>query len=226
MVRVVVADDDLLVREGIEHLLGSEDEIDLVAVASDREELMDAIEREDPDVVVTDIRMPPQHATEGVDIARALRKSSPRTAVIVVSHYVEPEYALGLLGGGTAGRGYLLKDRLGNREQLVSAIKTVATGGSVVDPEVVDALVRSRTQTEDSPLRNLTPREREVLAEIAAGKSNAAIASSLYITKRAVERHVGAIFAKLGLPEEELTSRRVAATLLFLGAGEHSEIQP
>ena len=217
MIRVAVADDDLLVREGIEHLLSTEPEIDVVAVATNRQELIDAIERETPDVVLTDIRMPPEHTNEGVEVAQLARTSWPRTAVIVVSHYVEPEYALALLSEGTAGRGYLLKERLGNREQLISAIRQVAAGGSVIDPEVVEALVHARSREQHSALHRLTSREREVLGEVATGKSNAEIARSLFITKRAVERHIGAIFAKLDLPEERIASRRVLAALLFLG---------
>jgi DNA-binding NarL/FixJ family response regulator len=217
VIRVAVADDDLLVREGIEHLLSTEPEIEVVAVATNRQELIDAIERETPDVVLTDIRMPPEHANEGVEVAQLARTSWPRTAVIVVSHYVEPEYALALLSEGTAGRGYLLKERLGNREQLISAIRQVAAGGSVIDPEVVEALVHARSREQQSALHRLTSREREVLGEVATGKSNAEIARSLFITKRAVERHIGAIFAKLDLPEERIASRRVLAALLFLG---------
>jgi DNA-binding NarL/FixJ family response regulator len=216
VIRVAVADDDLLVREGIEHLLGGEPEIDVVAVATNREELIAAIEREAPDVVLTDIRMPPRHTNEGVEIAQMLRTTSPKTAVIVVSNYVEPEYALAFLSGGTSGRGYLLKERLGNREQLISAIREVAGGGSVIDPEVVEALVNARTRERHSALGRLTAREREVLGEVATGKSNAEIARNLFITKRAVERHIGSIFAKLDLPEERVASRRVLATLLFL----------
>lgn len=216
MIRVAVADDDLLVREGIEHLLEGEPEIEVVAVAANRDELIDAIEREAPDVVVTDIRMPPRHTNEGIEVAQTLRTTSPRTGVIVVSNYVEPEYALAFLSGGTARRGYLLKERLGNREQLISAIRQVAAGGSVIDPEVVEALVNARSRERPSALARLTAREREVLGEVATGKSNAEIARSLFITKRAVERHIGSIFAKLDLPEERLASRRVLATLLFL----------
>jgi DNA-binding NarL/FixJ family response regulator len=216
MIRVAVADDDLLVREGIEHLLGTDPEIEVVAVATNRDDLVEAIEREAPDVVVTDIRMPPKLQNEGVEIAQMLRTTSPRTGVIVVSHYVEPDYALALLNGGTAGRGYLLKERLGNREQLTSAIRQVAAGGSVIDPEVVEALVDARSRDHHSALERLTAREREVLGEVATGKSNAEIARSLFITKRAVERHIGSIFAKLDLPEERVASRRVLAALLFL----------
>jgi DNA-binding NarL/FixJ family response regulator len=215
MIRVVIADDDLLVREGMERLLEGDDEIDLVAVSENREQLMEAIDREAPDVVITDIRMPPEHTTEGIDVARAIRATSPATAVIVVSSYIEPEYAIALLQGGTAGRGYLLKDHLARRDQFVSAVKEVAGGGSVIDPDVVDMLIQSR-ESDDSPLMRLTRREREVLSELASGKSNAAIAAALYISKRAVERHIGAIFSKLDLPDEEVASRRVVAALLYL----------
>jgi DNA-binding NarL/FixJ family response regulator len=226
LIRVAVADDDLLVREGIEHLLESEPEIDVVAVATNRQELMDAIVRETPDIVVTDIRMPPTDSSEGVEVAQLLRTTAPETGVIVVSHYVEPEYALALLSEGTARRGYLLKERLGNREQLISAIRQVAAGGSVIDPEVVEALVRARSREGNSALHRLTPREREVLGEVATGKSNAEIARSLVITKRAVERHIGAIFAKLDLPEERVASRRVLAALLFLGEQQDGAVEP
>ncbi len=216
MIRVVTADDDLLVREGIQGLLADEPGIEVVAVAADRDELLAAIERESPDVVLTDIRMPPEQTNAGVEVAHFLSARHPTTGVIVLSQYLEPHYALALLESGSSGRGYLLKDRLGNRAQLVSAIEQVAAGGSVVDPRVVDSLVRARQRDEDSPIRLLTPRERDVLAEVATGKSNAAIARSLAITKRAVERHVGAIFSKLDLRDEAESSRRVAATLLFL----------
>lgn len=215
-IRVVVADDNLLVREGISQVLRDVSSIDVVAVSVDRDDLLRAIDREAPDVVLTDIRMPPSHAAEGVDIANAVRDVSPRIGVIVISAYAEPHYALSLFAHGSAGRGYLLKDRLGNRDQLVAAIEEVAAGGSVIDPVVVEALVRSKSGSEGSPLRLLTPREHEVLAEIASGKSNTAIAKELVITKRAVERHISSIFSKLDLPDEHVVSRRVAATLLFL----------
>src|SRR5262249_27843979 len=157
--------------------------------ATDRQELIDAIEREAPDVVLTDIRMPPTHTNEGIEIAQMLRATSPKTGVIAVSNYVDPEYALAFLSGRTAGPGYLLKERLGNREQLLSAIRQVAGGGSVIDPEVVEALVNARSRERPSVLARLTAREREVLGEVATGKSNAEIARNLFITKRAVERH-------------------------------------
>jgi DNA-binding NarL/FixJ family response regulator len=215
-IRVAMADDSLLVREGIQRLLEGVDEIELVAVSENQDALMASVERNAPDVVLTDIRMPPGQATEGLEIAEALRESHPGVGVIVISQYAEAHYALALLEHGSAGRGYLLKERLGNRDQLVSAIEEVAAGGSVIDPLVVEALVQRRGRAEESPLRLLTPREQEVLAEVASGKSNAAIARTLVITKRAVERHIGAIFAKLDLPDEQEASRRVTATLLFL----------
>jgi DNA-binding NarL/FixJ family response regulator len=225
MLRLAVADDDLLVREGIRHLLRAEADIEIVAVAADRDELLEAVEREAPDLVLTDIRMPPGHATEGIDIARLLRTSHPGTGVIVVSMYAHPEYALALLESGAAGRGYLLKDRLANREQLVAAISLVATGGSAVDPQVVETLVRRGSRRQGSLLQELTPREHEILAEIASGRSNRAIAERLVLTKRAVEQHVSAVFAKLELPCEAEVSRRVVATLLFL-ADEQTSTAP
>jgi DNA-binding NarL/FixJ family response regulator len=225
MIRLAVADDDLLVREGIRHALGDEADIDIVAVAADRDELLDAVERESPDLVLTDIRMPPGHATEGIDIARVLRTSHPGTGVIVVSLYAHPEYALALLESGAARRGYLLKDRLANRQQLVAAIKLVAAGGSAVDPQVVEILVRRGSRRHGSLLQTLSPREHEVLAEIAAGRSNRAIAERLFLTKGAVEQHVSAVFAKLELPREAEVSRRVVATLLFLADGQTSAAQ-
>jgi len=215
-IRVAVADDSLLVREGLQHLLEGAVEVELVAVHADRDSLMEAIETDPPDVVLTDIRMPPTRAAEGIEIADALRDSHPEVGVIVISHYVAPQHAVALLEHGAARRGYLLKEHVGTREQLVAAIEQVATGGSVIDPAVVDSLVRLRGLAADSPLRLLSVRERQVLGELAAGKSNAAIARSLTISKRAVEHHVSAIFAKLDLPDEEEASRRVLATLCFL----------
>jgi DNA-binding NarL/FixJ family response regulator len=215
-IRVAIADDSLLVREGIIHVLERAPQIEVVSASSDHDELLRAIDEQSPDVVLTDIRMPPTHGIEGISIANRLHSSHPTTGVIVLSQYADPEYALSLLEHGSARRGYLLKERLGHQEELVVAIETVAAGGSVIDPEVVEALVESRRTDAASPLHRLTPREREVLAEIASGKSNAAIAATLVISKRAVERHIGAIFAKLDLPEEGEASRRVKATLLFL----------
>jgi DNA-binding NarL/FixJ family response regulator len=215
-IRVAVADDNLLVREGIIHVLEHVPEIEVVSTSADLDELLAAIEEEDPDVVLTDIRMPPTNRIEGISVANQLHGSHPGTAVIVLSQYADPQYALSLLEQGSARRGYLLKDRLGDRGELVNAIEQVAGGGSVIDPEVVERLVSARKNDKASPLNRLTPREHEVLAEVASGKSNAAIAETLVISKRGVERHVGAIFAKLDLPQEAEASRRVKATLLFL----------
>jgi DNA-binding NarL/FixJ family response regulator len=215
-IRVAVADDSLLMREGIVHVLEQVPGIEVVAASADLDELLQAIEDEQPDVVLTDIRMPPTHGSEGVDLANQLHTTHPNTGVIVLSQYADPQYALSLLEHGSARRGYLLKEKVGNRTELVQAIEEVATGGSVIDPQVVEALVESRRADDDSTLHRLTPREREVLAEVASGKSNAAIARTLVISKRAVERHIGSIFAKLDLPEEGEASRRVKATLLFL----------
>jgi DNA-binding NarL/FixJ family response regulator len=215
-IRVAVADDNLLVREGIVHVLERAPTIEVVSASADLDDLLTAIEEEDPDVVLTDIRMPPSNRMEGIVVANRLHDSHPRMAVIVLSQYAEPQYALSLLEYGSARRGYLLKDKLGNRAELVNAIEQVAAGGSVIDPQIVERLVDARRSEAASPLNRLTPREHEVLAEVASGKSNAAIAQSLVISKRGVERHVGAIFAKLDLPHEAEASRRVKAALLYL----------
>src|SRR3954454_8880503 len=215
-IRVSIADDSLLVREGIQRVLESVPDVDVVSASGDLDELRAAIEENDPDVVLTDIRMPPAYGMEGISLANELRSMRPETAVIVLSQYADPQYALALLEKGSARRGYLLKERLGDRAELVSAIEQVAAGGSVIDTQVVEALVETRKRDEDSLVNRLTPREREVLGELAAGKNNAAIARTLVISKRAVERHIGSIFAKLDLPEEGEASRRVKATLLYL----------
>jgi DNA-binding NarL/FixJ family response regulator len=216
VVTVALADDNLLVREGIQRMLAPALEVKVVAVCEDKESLLMAVERESPDVVLTDIRMPPSNDNDGIEIANSLRDSHPRVGVIVLSQYVDTSYVVALLQRGSARRGYLLKDSLAAGDQLVAAILEVAAGGSVIDPKVVDSLVHARAADSASPLRVLTPRELEILAEVASGKSNGAIASSLTITKGAVERHVGSIFAKLDLGDEAEVSRRVTATLLFL----------
>jgi len=213
---VVIADDSYLIREGLVQLLASTPGLRVVAACEDYDSTMAAAESEQPDVVVTDIRMPPTNTDEGIRIARALRERAPDIGVVVLSQYSEPQYALLLLETGSAGRAYLLKERVHDRAEIASAIAQVAEGGSVIDPKIVDALVAARTRAEDSPLAELTPREHEILAEIAAGKSNAAIAESLVLTKRAVEKHINSIFLKLGLSQTEDTSKRVKATLLFL----------
>jgi DNA-binding NarL/FixJ family response regulator len=215
-IRVVVADDHLLVREGILRLLQGVPDIEVVATTADRDGLMTAVDEQAPDMVLTDIRMPPSHRTEGIEIANELRERHPTTGVIVLSQYLDATYALALLEDGAARRGYILKDRLGDRVQLLSAIRQVAAGGSVIDPQVVEKLVERQSLDAASRMHRLTPREREVLSEVASGKSNAAIAATLVISKRAVERHISSIFSKLNLPDEEKSSRRVTATLLFL----------
>jgi len=217
-IRVALADDNLLVREGLEQMLASDSAIEVVASCDDLDSLLDAIESERPDVVLTDIRMPPSKTDEGIQVATRLREAHPGIGVLVLSQHSEPSYALALLDAGSEGRGYLLKERVHNRAQLVSAIMAVADGGSVIDPAVVDALLDATSRAERSPLAGLTPREREVLAEIAQGKSNSAIAESLFLTKRGVEKHINSIFLKLDLSEEEEVSKRVKAALTFLAA--------
>jgi DNA-binding NarL/FixJ family response regulator len=215
-VRVVVADDNLIARQGVVQLLELASELAVVAVCGDLPETLEAIERHAPDVVVTDIRMPPSHSDEGIQVANRLRQTHPEVGVIVLSQYEEPIYALSLLDSGSDRRGYLLKDRVHDPAELSDAIQSVARGGAVIDPGLVDALVRGKAAIERSALSELSPRERQVLAEMAQGKSNAAIAESLVLTKRAVEKHINAIFLKLGLGFTEDVSKRVKATLLFL----------
>jgi DNA-binding NarL/FixJ family response regulator len=217
-IRVVLADDSLLIREGIEQVLSTDDAIDVVASCADLPSLLEAIDAETPDVVLTDIRMPPSKTDEGIQVATLLRAEHPAIGVLVLSQYSEPSYALALLDAGSAGRGYLLKERVRDRAQLVAAVTAVADGGSVIDPAVVDVLVAARADAERSTLAELTPREREVLAEIAQGKSNGAIAESLVLTKRAVEKHINSIFLKLNLSEAQDVSKRVKATLTYLAA--------
>jgi DNA-binding NarL/FixJ family response regulator len=213
---VVVAEDSYVIREFLTATLSATPEVELMAVCSNGKELETAIEVWNPDVVLTDIRMPPTHTEEGVRIASQLRETHPHIGVVVLSQYAEPAYALRLLEQGTGGRAYLLKERIRDKEELVHAIEAVARGGSVVDPAIVDVLIAARSRVAKSRLAQLTPRERELLAEIAAGKSNGAIAESLVLTKRAVEKHVNSIFSKLDLPETQDVSRRVKATLIFL----------
>jgi DNA-binding NarL/FixJ family response regulator len=215
-IRVVVAEDSLIVREGLQQLLAASPSVDVVAAYGDVQEVLDAVERDRPDVVLTDIRMPPSNTDEGIRLADHLRESRPSTGVVVLSQYSEPPYVLALLEHGSDRRGYLLKERIHDRGQLVSAIDAVARGGSVIDPKIVEVLVEAKARADRSPLAELTPRERDVLAEIAEGKSNAAIAESLVLTKRAVEKHINSIFTKLGLAASEDVSKRVKATLLFL----------
>jgi DNA-binding NarL/FixJ family response regulator len=214
--RIVLAEDNLFVREGLQQLLATADDLELVGACASAGELIELVERERPDVVLTDIRMPPTLTDEGVRVAAQLRQSHPSIGVVVLSQYSDPSYVLKLLEAGSDGRGYLLKERVRDRSHLTSAIRTVAGGGSIIDPKIVEVLVAARGRAERSPLLQLTTREREVLAEIAEGKSNPAIAEALVLTKRGVEKHINSIFVKLGLAGAEDVSRRVKAALLFL----------
>jgi DNA-binding NarL/FixJ family response regulator len=216
--RVVLAEDNYLVREGVGKLIDLEDDLEVVAVCADYPSLVKAVDEEVPDVVVTDIRMPPTGTDEGIRAANELRGRYPDMGVVVLSQYSEPAYALQFLESGSKGRAYLLKERISDIGQLASAIREVARGGSVIDPEVVDKLVTARSKGARSPLRALTPREVEVLGEMAQGKNNAAVAASLVLSERAVEKHINSIFFKLGLTEEPDVHRRVKAVLLFLAA--------
>ena len=215
-VRVLLAEDSYIIREFLASTLASAPEVEVVCVCTNGKELEAAIVTWEPDVVVTDIRMPPSGTDEGIRIAGALRDTHPEMGVVVLSQYAEPSYALALLDRGTGRRAYLLKDRVRRHEELIDAIVSVANGGSAIDPAIVDLLIQARFIAANSRVAELTRRERELLAEIATGKSNGAIAESLVLTKRAVEKHVNAIFAKLGLPETAEVSRRVKATLIFL----------
>jgi len=222
-IRLVLADDSFIVREGVRELLESADEIDVVAAVGDLDSLRAAIDRERPDVVLTDIRMPPTNTDEGIRLAESLRTSAPSIGVVVLSQYADAEYALALLEKGAAGRGYLLKERVSDLDQLVNAIKEVARGGSVIDSRVVENLITARSRHKKSALSDLTPREGEVLAAVAEGKNNAAIAGSLHLTEGAVEKHISSIFSKLGLSEEETIHRRVKAALIFLSEAREPE---
>jgi DNA-binding NarL/FixJ family response regulator len=216
--RIVLAEDNLLVREGVEKLISSEDDLEVVASCADYDSLIATVAAERPDVVVTDIRMPPTGTDEGIRAANELRAAQPDLGVVVLSQYSDPSYALSFLETGSKGRAYLLKERVSDIGQLSQAIRDVARGGSVIDPEVVDALVAARSRASDSPLKVLTPRETEILGEMAQGKNNAAVAASLVLSERAVEKHINSIFSKLGLSQEADVHRRVKAVLLFLSA--------
>jgi DNA-binding NarL/FixJ family response regulator len=219
-IRVALAEDHVLLREGISRLVASNEDFELVGAASDLPQLLALVGEQVPDVVVTDIRMPPTGTDEGIKAAAWIRQNHPETGVIVLTQFTAPGYALALLEHGSAGRGYLLKERIGSVDELARAIRAVAQGGSVIDPTVVDELVRTRAQERQSGLASLTPREAEILAEMAQGKSNSAIAAALFVTERAVEKHTNSIFAKLGLSEEKDVNRRVKAVLVFLSQRE------
>jgi DNA-binding NarL/FixJ family response regulator len=215
-IRVVIAEDHVLLREGLRRLLETVEEIEVAAACGDLASLLAAVDAEQPDVVVTDIRMPPNVGDEGIQAAIRLRETHPKTGVVVLSQYADPGYALALFEAGTAGRAYLLKERVEDVDQLVNAIHTVADGGSVVDPRVVDGLVDAKARTKQSPLEELTPRERDVLREMAEGKNNAAIASALVLTEPSVEKVIHSIFRKLGIAWEPSTHKRVKAVILYL----------
>ncbi len=218
-IRIVVAEDSYLVREGVRRLLETRPEFEVVAACEDLGSLLDAVETERPDVVLTDIRMPPDGRDEGIRAARILRESHPELGVVVLSQYAEPAYALALLESGADRRAYLLKERVDELEQLVTAIRTVADGGSYIDPKVVETLVLARS-AEPSPLDELTPREREVLAEMAKGRNNAAIAEALFLAERSVEKVIHSIFLKLDLAWETAVHKRVKAVLVYLSERE------
>ena len=215
-IRIVLAEDQYLVREGLRRLLETQDELDVASVCGDLYSLLDAVDAERPDVVVTDIRMPPGNTDEGIQAATRLRETNPKTGVVVLSQYVIPSYVVALLNGGSERRAYLLKERVQDRSELSRALHEVAAGRSVVDARIVEALLHAQRTREESGLDTLTTREQEILALIAEGWSNEAIASRLVITKRAVERHINAIFWKLELGDSEDVSRRVKAALLYL----------
>jgi DNA-binding NarL/FixJ family response regulator len=214
--RVVIADDEYLVREGARSVLSSVPGIEVVGLAGDPVELMAVIDETSPDVVVLDIKMPPTHRAEGIEAAHYIREKYPRIGVVILSQYADPEYALELLRHGSNGMAYLLKERLGRPAQLAEAIREVAQGGSILDPKVVDALMEAQRRRSRSRLHGLTTREHEVLTEMAGGRTNAAIAATLYLSERAVEKHINAIFRKLDLSEELDINHRVAAVLFFL----------
>jgi DNA-binding NarL/FixJ family response regulator len=215
-IKVILAEGSYLVREGVRRLLETEPDIDLVAVCEDYDSLLEAMGSAQPDVVLTDIRMPPTGTDEGIRAAERLRQIRPAAGVVLLSQYADPAYALGFLEHGTEGRAYLLKERVSDLDQLLAAIREVARGGSVIDPKIVETLVAAKSRATPSVLARLTPREREVLALLAEGRSNAAVADALVLSERAVEKHINSIFAKLGLPEARDAHRRVKAVLLFL----------
>jgi DNA-binding NarL/FixJ family response regulator len=215
-IRLVLAEDHYLVREGLRSLLENQPDLEIAAVCGDLESLLAAADAERPDVVVTDIRMPPGDADEGLQAAKRLRESAPEVGVVLLSQYADPGYLLSLLDGGSARRAYLLKERMKDPEQLVGAIRAVAAGGSMIDTKVVEALVAENARGDESPLNQLTPRERDVLRGMAEGKNNAAIAAALFLTERSVEKVIHSIFLKLGLTWEKAVNKRVKAVILYL----------
>ena len=219
-IRLVLAEDHYLVREGVRRLLEAQPGISVVAVCEDLDSLLDAVDRERPDVVVTDVRMPPGHSDEGIRAARRLRETHPGLGVVVLSQYANPSYALALLDTGSAGRAYMLKEHVDDLDQLIAAITAVSEGGSHIDPKVVEGLVADRARSAASPLSQLTPRERDVLRKMAEGRNNASIAEDLVVTERSVEKVINSIFMKLGLTWEPAVHKRVKAVILYLAASD------
>ena len=227
--RVLIAEDNYLVREGTRRLLEDSGDVDVIAAVGTAEELLDAVKRLRPHAVVTDIRMPPGHHMEGIEAAHAIRAAHPEVGVVVLSQYAQEAYAFELLKNGTGGLAYLLKDRVGDLDELLRALREVCAGRSVIDPEVVEALVARRARLADSPVARLTPRELDVLRAMAQGKTNSAIAVGLFLSESAVEKHINAIFTKLGLTAEPEVHRRVAAVLTYLrdsGVDSHLGMDP
>jgi len=221
-IRLVLAEDHYLVREGVRRLLEAQPGFEVAAVCEDVDSLLKAVDRERPDVVVTDIRMPPGHSDEGIQAARRLRETNPGLGVVVLSQYANPSYALALLDTGSAGRAYVLKERVHDLDQLVAAIRAVSEGGSLIDPKVVEGLVADRARAATSPLSQLTTRERDVLRKMAEGRNNASIAEDLVLTERSVEKVIHSIFMKLGLTWEPAVHKRVKAVILYLAEGDLS----
>jgi len=222
-IRLVLAEDSYLVREGLRRLLEAQPGFNVAAVCGDLDSLLEAVDREAPDVVVTDIRMPPDHSDEGIQAARQLRETKPDVGVVVLSQYSDPSYALALLDTGSAGRAYLLKERVHDLDQLVAAIETVSAGGSLIDPKVVEGLVADRSRAATSPVRELTARERDVLRKMAEGANNATIAEELVVTERSVEKVIHSIFMKLGLTWEPAVHKRVKAVILYLADSDQGQ---
>ena len=222
-IRLVLAEDHYLVREGVRRLLEAAPDFEVAAACGDLGSLLEAADRERPDVVVTDIRMPPGHIDEGIQAARRLRETQPDLGVVVLSQYANPSYALALLDTGSNGRAYLLKERVHDLDQLATAIRTVSRGGSLIDPKVVEGLVADRARAATSPVNELTAREREVLRKMAEGENNASIAEALVVTERSVEKVIHSIFMKLGLTWEPSVHKRVKAVILYLAESDRAQ---